>query len=103
MQRVYATAQVRNCYPSFMVQFDTLDDDAVIWEPYSADTIALRYPSGISYLCTREHQYWFTRANLVFDVFVEEMSLQRVMRQFGRRQLANIPPNVPPLPLHIHK
>ena len=83
MQRVYATGQVRNCYPSFTVQFDTLDDDAVIWEPYSADTISHRYPSGISYLCTRDQHYWFTRANLVFDVFVEEMSLQRVMRQFG--------------------
>ena len=80
VQRQFAHTQVRGCYPSFTVQFDSLHEDQVIWEPYSDENISHRYPFGISYLCTRDRHYWMTKANVVFDMTVEEMALHRVMR-----------------------
>ena len=57
---------------------------------------------GISGLCTRDRHFWMTKAKLVFDVTVEEMSLHRVMRQFGLYQEPAIP-DIPHLPDHVHK
>jgi hypothetical protein len=94
---------VRNCYPSFTAQFDTLHEDQVIWQPYTAEEMARRYPRGISNLCTRDHIYWMTKVKIIFDIFVEEMSQQRVMRQFGRRQLANPVRPDRPLESHVHE
>jgi hypothetical protein len=34
----------------------------------------------------RDEAYWLTKANLVFDIVVEPYCVERVMRQFGRRQ-----------------
>ena len=69
---------MRGCYPSFTAQFDVLMEEHVIWEPYSE--VHGRYPGGIAGLCTRDQEYWLTKAKLVFDVTVEEMAQQRVMR-----------------------
>ena len=101
-QRQFAHSQVRGCYPSFTAQFDSLHEDQVIWEPYSPQAISSRYPVGISGLCTRDRHFWMTKAKLVFDVTVEEMSLHRVMRQFGLYQEPEIP-DIPHLPEHVHK
>ena len=101
-QRQFAHTQVRGCYPSFMAQFDSLHEDQVIWEPYSPQAISSRYPVGISGLCTRDRHFWMTKAKLVFDVTVEEMSLHKVMRQFGLYQEPMIP-DIPHLPDHVHK
>lgn len=103
LQRRYAHDQVKNCYPSFTMQFDQLHEDLVIWEPYTIERRQARYPAGISDLCTRDRAYWLTKAPIIFDVSVEEMSQQRVMRQFGLRQLPNPPVRQPRLPQHIHK
>jgi hypothetical protein len=65
---------VRGCYQSITEAFDFYPDDAVIWDPYSATSIAARYPGGLSNLCTRANEYWLTKSKIVFDVFVEEMS-----------------------------
>ena len=101
-QRQFAHTQVRGCYLSFMAQFDSLHEDQVIWEPYSPQAISSRYPVGISGLCTRDRHFWMTKAKLVFDVTVEEMSLHRVMRQFGLYQEPEIL-DIPHLPEHVHK
>ena len=103
MQRRFATDQVKNCYPSFTIQFDQLHPDQVIWEPYRPTVIDARYPGGISTLCYRDSAYWMTKAKIIFDVFVEEMAQQRVMRQFGRCQFIDPPAPHDPLPKHIHK
>ena len=83
------------------MQFDLLDDRSVIWEPYTTAAAEGRFPGGISTLCTRDQEYWLTQAKIIFDVSVEEMAQQRVMRQFGFRQLVDPPPSVP-LPAHLH-
>ncbi|XBH88439.1 hypothetical protein VPH35_075722 [Triticum aestivum] len=101
-ERQFAHTQVKGCYPSFTVQFDSLHEDQVIREPYSYQTITSRYPVGISALCTRDRHYWMTKAKLVFDVMVEEMALHRVMRQFGLCQEPAIP-DIPRIPDHVHK
>ncbi|KAM3273183.1 hypothetical protein ACQJBY_042890 [Aegilops geniculata] len=101
-RREFAHSQVRGCYPAFTAQFDSLHEDQVIWEPYSPQAISSRYPVGISGLCTRDRHFWMTKAKLVFDVTVEEMSLHRVMRQFGLYQEPEIP-DIPHLPEHVHK
>ena len=102
-QRRFATDQVKNCYLSFTVQFDTLDASQVIWEPYTQDVIDRRYPGGISAWCTQDHSYWMTKSKIIFDVSVEEMAQQRVMRQFGGRQAAEPPLADAPLQPHVHK
>ena len=103
-QRRFAHDQVRNYYPAFNEQFDVLHDDAVIWQPYTEEAEHARYPDGgISTLCTRDDAYWMTKSKIIFDVSVEEMAQQRVMRQFGLRQLVDPPPPEVPLPPVIHK
>lgn len=83
------------------MQFDVLDDRAVIWEPYTEIAINTRYPRGISILCTRDAAYWMTQSKIIFDVSVEEMATQRVMRQFGYRQLVD-PLPTDHLPERVH-
>nr|XP_051197044.1 uncharacterized protein LOC127310404 [Lolium perenne] len=94
--------QLRNCYPAFTEQFDLLLESDVTWEPYSEDHRDEAYPGGISNMCTRDWAYWMTKAKIIFDIFVEEMSQQRVMRQFGQRQLIEPPPPTVPLPPRVH-
>ena len=65
---------MKNCYPAFTAQFDTLDATQVIWQPYAAEVRDMRYPGGISLLCTRDANYWMTKSKIVFDVSVEEMA-----------------------------
>src|SRR4051812_30627868 len=94
----FAGDQVKSCYPSFSEQFDLLRADVVIWEPYTPFSRAARYPGGKSTLCTRDHVYWLTKSKIIFDFQVEEMSQQRVMRQFGLCQLVEPPRPEVPLP-----
>lgn len=89
-QRRYASEQTRRAYTALNEQFDTYT--GVIWQPYTKAARISRYPGGISVLCTRDRGYWMTKSKIIFDVFVEEMAQQRIMRQFGLRQLAP-PPN----------
>ncbi len=102
MQRHFGHNQLRNCYPAFTEQFDLLLESDVNWEPYSEDHRDGAYPGGISNMCTRDWAYWMTKAKIIFDIFVEEMSQQRVMRQFGQRQLIEPPSPTVPLPPRIH-
>ncbi|KAM0857006.1 hypothetical protein ACQ4PT_048745 [Festuca glaucescens] len=101
-RRRFGHGQIRNCYPAFTEQFDMLLEGQVIWEPYHMDIIETKYPGGISSLCTRDSAYWMTKSKIIFDISVEEMSQQRVMRQFGRLQLVEPPLADVPLPAHIH-
>lgn len=75
------------CYPSLVLQFDTLHESQVVWEPYTLDTHAVRAPHlGLSPMCSRDEGFWMTKEKLVFDVYVRDHSPQRVMRQFGLHQ-----------------
>ena len=100
-QRLYAHDQLRHCYTSFIMQFDMLNESSVIWQPYTAASIQSRYPGGISAMCTRYRHYWLTKARIIFDISVEVMAQQRVMRQFGLRQSVTPPPTIP-LPERLH-
>lgn len=44
-----------------------------------------------------------TKSKIIFDVCVEEMAQQRVIRQFGARQLVVPPPTEDPLPQVVHR
>jgi hypothetical protein len=44
-----------------------------------------------------------TKSKIIFDIFVEDMAQQRVMRQFGLLQLELPPPTEYPVPAHIHR
>ena len=76
---------------------------SVIWEPYTDDAVHARYPGGISDLCTRDQLYWMTKSKIIFDVYVEEMAQQRVMRKFVQYQVIDPPPTQHPLPSTVHK
>lgn len=80
-----------------------LYSEAVVWEPYTQDAIEDRYLGGMSTVCTRDYAYWMTKSKIIFDVYVEEMVQQRVMRQFGARQLVVPPPTEDPLPQVVHR
>ena len=73
---------VRSCYATFVEQFDTLHERDVVWEPCSQAALQSRAPY-ISALCFRDQAYWMTKEKLVYDVYVEDHSPHRVMRQFG--------------------
>nr|ABA91612.1 retrotransposon protein, putative, Ty3-gypsy subclass [Oryza sativa Japonica Group] len=96
--RRYAHVQVRRGYPDFVFEFDRLQPSDVIWEPYTEEAVAARAPLGLSSLCTRDQAYWLTILPMVFDIFVEPHCTQRVMRQFGLRQVfpGNVQPTVLP-------
>ncbi|XP_066159633.1 uncharacterized protein [Oryza sativa Japonica Group] len=96
--RRYAHVQVRRGYPDFVFEFDRLQPSDVIWEPYTEEAVAARAPLGLSSLCTRDQAYWLTILPMVFDIFVEPHCPQRVMRQFGLRQVfpGNVQPTVLP-------
>jgi hypothetical protein len=50
----FAQDQVRGCYQSMTESFDFYPGDQVIWDPYSAVSIAARYPGGLSIMCRRD-------------------------------------------------
>jgi hypothetical protein len=66
-------------------------DAQVRWTSYAPAVVAARAPQGLSSLCSRDQAYWLTRRRLVFDVYVEEYVVHRVMRQFGLFQAAPVP------------
>ena len=90
LQRRFASDQTRKAYTALNEQFDAYT--GVIWQPYTEAAIQARYPAGMSVLCTRDRDYWMTKSKIIFDVFVEEMAQQRVMRKFGLLQLELPPP-----------
>ena len=94
MQREWASVQPHRSYPEFVREFDQLQDDDVHWTPYYSQELAAMATRGLSMACYRDSAYWLTRKVLVFDLFVEPYSPQRVMRQFGRRQLIPPPPSL---------
>jgi hypothetical protein len=94
---------VRGCYQSITETFDFYPGDTVIWDPYSAASIAARYPGGLSNFCTRDHEYWLTKSKIVFDVFLEKMSQQRVMRYCNLLQDVVPPTADEPLLQEIHE
>jgi hypothetical protein len=94
---------VRGCYQSITEAFDLNPGDAVIWDPYSPNSIVARYSGGLSDLCTRDQEYWLTKFKIVFDIFMEEMSQQRVMRQFNLLQDVVSSPADEPLLAEIHE
>uniref|UniRef100_A0ACD5UVT7 Uncharacterized protein n=3 Tax=Avena sativa TaxID=4498 RepID=A0ACD5UVT7_AVESA len=106
-QRCFSHAQVRGCYPAFSEQIDMLLAISVMWEPYTDASIGARFRKDgdvilISTLYTRNVAYWLTKSKIIFDMQVEEMSLQRVMRQFVLRQLADPHPTESIVPSVIH-
>ena len=87
LQPRWARDNVARCYASFVVQFDTLHDSQVVWEPYNLQAQAVRAPHlGLSPMCFRDQGFWMTKEKLVFDVYVRDHSPQRAMRQFGLYQ-----------------
>jgi hypothetical protein len=86
MQTSYAHDQTKRAYKDFVGQFDTLTDVDVRWTPYSEEAIAACAPQGLSTLYFCGQQYWMTRSPLLFDMYVEEYAIHRVLRQCGRYQ-----------------
>jgi hypothetical protein len=78
--------QTKRAYKDFIGQFDTLTDANVKWTPYSEEAITARAPQGLSTLCFCDQQYWMARSSLLFDMYVEEYAIHRVLRQFSRYQ-----------------
>jgi hypothetical protein len=91
MQTSYAHDQTKRAYKDFVRQFDALMDADVRWTPYSDEAIAARAPQGPSTLCFRDQQFWMTRSPLMFDMYMEEYTFHRVLRQFGRDQEWHVP------------
>ena len=73
-------------YEAFTQQFDHMRPEHVTWEPYTQYFIHLRMGGlGISETCYPDSNYWMTRKKLMFDVFVMDYAVHRVMRQFVLR------------------
>ncbi|WVZ95908.1 hypothetical protein U9M48_041614 [Paspalum notatum var. saurae] len=85
-ERTWAHEQARRTYPNFVVELDRLVAHDVIWEPYSPAAVASLAPYGLSSWCTPDVALCYTRASLVYDIYIEAHSVDRVMRQFGYAQ-----------------
>jgi hypothetical protein len=100
LQHVWAGEQPKKTYKDFVCQIDRMVDAQVFnrWMTYAPAMVAARAPQGLSSLCSRDQAYWMTRRRLVFDVYVEEYAVHRVMRQFDIFQGVPVPavPRQPP-------
>ena len=65
------------------------------------EAVGSRAPEGLSPLCVRDAEYWRTRRPLVFDIYVEEHAVHRVLRQLGLFQEIVVPQSL--LPSHVHR
>ena len=101
MQPGYAHVQAKKAHPDFVGQFDHLRDDEVRWTPYTQEMVESRAPRGLSSLCERDAEYWMTRASLIFDIYVEEHAVHRVLRQL--RLYQEPVPRHSLLPAHVHR
>jgi hypothetical protein len=79
MQTSYAHDQTKRAYKDFVGQFDTLTDADVRWMSYSEEAITTHAPQGLSTLCFRDQQYWMMMP-LLFDMYVEEYAVHKVLR-----------------------
>jgi hypothetical protein len=102
LQLVWTGEQPKKAYKDFVCQIVQMVDAQVRWTLYAHATVAARIPQGLSSLCSRDQAYWMTRRRLVFDVYVEEYVVHRVMRYFGLIQEALVPA-APRLPPTAHK
>jgi hypothetical protein len=102
LQHVWAGEQPKKAYRDFVGQIYRMVDAQVRRTPYAPAIVAARAPQRLSSLCSRDQAYWLTRRRLVFDVYVEEYAVHRVMRQFGLFQSAPVPA-APRLPPSAHK
>jgi hypothetical protein len=100
LQHVWAGEQPKKAYKDFIGQIDRMVDAQVRWTLYALAMVAAHTPQGLSSLCSRDQAYWLTRRRLVFDVYVEEYAVHRVMRQFGLFHDAPVlaAPRLPPSP-----
>jgi hypothetical protein len=83
LQHVWAGEQPKKAHNDFIGQIDRMVDAQVRWTPNAPAMVAARAPQGLSSLCSRDQAYWMTWRWLVFNVYVEEYAIHRVMRQFG--------------------
>jgi hypothetical protein len=67
-------------YKDFVCQIDRTVDAQVRWTSYAPAMVAARVSQGLSSLCSRDQAYWMTRRRVVFDVYVKEYVVHRVMR-----------------------
>jgi hypothetical protein len=91
MQTSYTHDQTKRAYKDFVGQFDALTDADARWTPNSDEAVMARAPQELSSLCYRDQHYWMMRRLLLFDIYVEEYVVHRVLRQFGRYQEWPVP------------
>jgi len=103
MQKTWAHVQPRRAYPVYVSEFDRLQPDDVVWEPYTLAAVASRAPLGLSSACTENQGLWMTMSAMVYDIAIEPHCPDRVMRQFGRRQPFPLPPSLGRVLQHEHR
>ena len=91
LQPTWVGEQTRKSYKDFVGQFDQLLDSHVRWLPYSKAEVQRRAPQGLSSLCLRDREYWLTKKTLVYDIYIEEYQVHRVLRQFNLYQESPLP------------
>ena len=84
---------VRSTHHHFTLAFDHLQSEEVVWDPYSWAHVEARVGAlALSSLCARDGALWMTKKKLVLNIWVEDYTPHRVMRQFGLHQ--QIPPQL---------
>ena len=103
MQKTWAHVQPRRAYPVYVLEFDRLQPDDVVWEPYTLAAVASQAPLRLSSACTENQGLWMMMSAMVYDIAIEPHCPDRVMRQFGRRQPFPLPPSLGRVPQHEHR
>ncbi len=71
MQKTWAHVQPRRAYPVYVSEFDRLQPDDVVWEPYTLAAVASRAPLGLSSACTENQGLWMTMSAMVYDIAID--------------------------------
>ena len=61
LQPRWATGTGRGTYNAYIAALDQLIADRVWWTPYTALDIHSRAPRGLSEICYRDQELWYTR------------------------------------------
>jgi hypothetical protein len=74
-----------------MGHIDAMTNEQDRWTPHSQTSINTCALQGLLSMCFRDQHYWKMVRHLVFDIYIEEYAVHRVMRQFGHYQASPVP------------
>lgn len=84
----WASGRLVRCYSLYHNEFESLHESDIIWCPWYPNFLRAVASHVLSVQCMQDRGLWTMTCHLVFAHIVEPYAPQRVMRQFGKYQVA---------------